>query len=95
VRSDNIYSMIEHQSDTPLIPDPAIEPTISVPRAAKITGVSLRTAYDAVHKGEWPYLKVRGSYRILTARFLAQYGFISEPTAWNPSETGLVTSTAT
>jgi|SRR5215207_4628845 len=63
----NVYDMDEHQSDgsakqavKPPIPDPAIEPTISVSRAAKILGVGTRTAYDLVHRNEWPWLKVGG-----------------------------------
>jgi excisionase family DNA binding protein len=59
------------------IPDPAIEPTITVARAAKILGIGIRSAYDAVHRDEWPVIKVGGTYRIHTERFLAQYGFSS------------------
>jgi excisionase family DNA binding protein len=64
-----------------LIPDPAEEPTISVARAAKILGIGLRSAYDAVHRDEWSVIKVGGTYRIPTARFLAQYGFSSADAA--------------
>ena len=59
----------------PIMPDPALEPTIGVDRAAAILGVGRRTAYDAVHSGEIPSIKVRGAIRIPTARFLAKYGF--------------------
>jgi excisionase family DNA binding protein len=63
-----------------LIPDPAIEPTISVARAAKIIGVGTRTAYDLVKRDEWPAIKVGGTIRINTARFLAKYGSLIDHT---------------
>lgn len=64
---------------TQVIPDPAVEPTISVARAAKILGIGTRSAYDAVHRDEWPVLKVGGTYRIYTAQFLRKFsGFIDK-----------------
>lgn len=56
------------------LPDPTVEPTITVPRAAVIAGVGRRTGYDAVKRGEWPSIHVGRSIRIPTARFLQELG---------------------
>jgi excisionase family DNA binding protein len=63
-----------------LVPDPAIEPTISVARAAEILGVGVRTAYNAIERGELPAIRVGRAFRIPTARFLAAYE-LAVPTA--------------
>jgi excisionase family DNA binding protein len=66
--------------DTRVLPDPAAEPTITVPRAAAVLGLGLRTAYDAVERGEMPAIRVGRAIRIPTVRFLAAYGFLpSDP----------------
>jgi excisionase family DNA binding protein len=56
-----------------LVPDPALEPTISVARAAEVLGVNIRTIYYAVERGEMPAIRVGKAIRIPTARFLAAY----------------------
>lgn len=60
-------------STTTAIPDPTSTPTIGVPDAAKILGVSVRHAYAAVEAGEIPAIRVGKRIRIPTARFLATY----------------------
>jgi excisionase family DNA binding protein len=62
-----------------LLPDPAIEPTIPVARAAKILGVGIRTAYFAIERGELPAIRVGRAIRVPTARFLAKYDLAGEP----------------
>jgi len=56
------------------LPDPATEPTMTVPRASGVVKVSVRAGYDAVARGEWPTIRIGRSVRVLTAKFLAQYG---------------------
>ena len=56
------------------LPDPAIEPTMTVPRASRVVGVSIRAGYDAVARSEWPTIRIGRSVRVLTAKFLRQYG---------------------
>jgi excisionase family DNA binding protein len=56
-----------------LIPDPAVEPTISVDRAATILGVGRRTLYFAIERDEFPVIRVGKRLRIPTARFLAEF----------------------
>ena len=57
-----------------VVPDPNLEPTITLARAAAILGIGLTTIYDAAHRGELPVIKVSRSYRVLTGKFLEQYG---------------------
>lgn len=55
------------------LPDPAVEPTITVERAAAVLGISHRSGYNAVERGELPALRVGRLVRVPTAKFLAQY----------------------
>jgi hypothetical protein len=57
-----------------VLPDPRIEPTIAVARGSRILGLSTRAGYMAAERGDWPVVRVGRSIRILTAKFLAQYG---------------------
>lgn len=52
------------------LPDPVLEPTIRVERAAAIVGVDRRAGYYAVDRGEWPSIRVGRRIVIPTARFL-------------------------
>lgn len=60
------------------IPDPDEFPTISVPAAAHIAGVALRTGYAAAQRGEWPVVRTGRAVRIRTRQFLTQCGLSSE-----------------
>ena len=64
-----------------VIPDPATTPTMTVAQTAEILGVGVRTVYDAIERGDIPHIRLgtRKAMRVLTAKFLAQYGL--EPTA--------------
>ncbi|MCD0453348.1 helix-turn-helix domain-containing protein [Actinocorallia sp. API 0066] len=59
---------------TSRIPDPSIEPTISVPRAAQLLGVSRTTGYKAVGLGDIPIIHVGNCLRVPTAEILAMLG---------------------
>lgn len=61
------------------VPDPAIEPTIEVPRGAAILGVGVRGLYAAAARGEIPVIRVGRTVRIPTAQFLAQFGLAGTP----------------
>jgi excisionase family DNA binding protein len=56
------------------LPDPAVEPTISVERYAAIVGVSRSGAYEAVRRGEIPAVHIGRRVRVVTARALEQLG---------------------
>lgn len=56
------------------LPDPANEPTITVPRAGGIVGISRRAAYAAVERGEIPSIRIGGRVVVPTARFLSALG---------------------
>lgn len=57
-----------------LLPDPGVEPTVSVERAAKILGVSRGLAYQAVHGGQLPALRIGRRLRVPTAPLLRLIG---------------------
>lgn len=63
-----------------VVPDPAAEPTITVPRAAAIVDCGLRTAYDQIERGLWPAIRVGRAIRIPTAKWLRVVG-LDEPEA--------------
>lgn len=56
------------------LPDPDAEPTISVPRAGRILGMSKNAAYAAARDGRFPTVAISPYRRVvLTAQFLEQY----------------------
>ena len=57
------------------IPDPNTEPTITVPRAGRILGMSRNAAYAAAKDGRLPVIAISQTRRVvITADFLAKYG---------------------
>lgn len=66
--------MVTKTASERALPDPEIEPTITIPRAAKILGIGPVNAYAAAKRGEIPVIKVGKSVRVLTREFLKQYG---------------------
>jgi excisionase family DNA binding protein len=60
------------------LPDPRLEPTISVARAARILDVSPRAVYQAIKAGQCPSATVGRRVLIPTARFLRRYGLTEE-----------------
>jgi hypothetical protein len=62
------------------IPDPNQEPTITVPRAGRILGMSRNAAYAAAKDGRLPVIAIsRNRVVVITADFLAMYGLRREP----------------
>src|SRR4249920_3760977 len=65
--------MKSYQRDRSL-PDPAVEPTISVIRAGQILGMSRNAAYAAAKDGRFPTVALSSSrVVVLTAEFLQRY----------------------
>ncbi|MET8142675.1 helix-turn-helix domain-containing protein [Sphaerisporangium sp. NPDC005288] len=56
------------------LPNPKTEPTISVPRAGEILGLSRDGAYDAAARGEIPTLRFGRRLVVPTAHLLAMLG---------------------
>ncbi len=56
------------------IPDPAVEPTITVERAAELCGLSRNSAYSAVQRGEIPSLRFNRRVVVPTAPLLRLLG---------------------
>jgi Helix-turn-helix domain len=70
------HSIPDMDRDSPdrALPDPAVEPTITVPRAARILGISRNTAYAAAREGRLPTLAVSPNRVVVpTAEFLERY----------------------
>lgn len=63
-----------------LLPDPELEPTITVERAARILNIGRSTAYDAVTSKEIPTVRVRSVVRVPTRAFLIQFGLLPDTT---------------
>jgi hypothetical protein len=56
------------------LPDPNLEPTISVVRAGRILGMSRNSAYAAARDGRLPTVAISASRRVVvTAEFLERY----------------------
>ncbi len=58
----------------PTIPDPAQMPTLTVDAVAKLLHVSRASAYQAVHSGEIPSIRVGRRILVPTAALLALLG---------------------
>ncbi len=56
------------------IPDPKVDPTLPVPRAAHILGISPRQAYRLVLSGDIPSIPVGKRTVVPTAKFLDKFG---------------------
>jgi excisionase family DNA binding protein len=59
------------------IPDPARKPTLTVPEAGQILGLSRPSAYEAVARGDIPTLRIGRRILVPTARLLALLGIES------------------
>ena len=64
------------------IPDPNVEPTITIPRAGRILGMSRNAAYAAARDGRFPTIELSATRRVvLTADFLERYRLRRVPDA--------------
>lgn len=59
---------------TVILPDPKTEPTISVPRAGAIFGLSRPSAYEAAKRGDIPTIRMGRRIVVPTAKLLAMLG---------------------
>ena len=58
-----------------VLPDPRVEPTVSVMTGARLIGIrSKEKAYAAAHDGTLPVLRVGGHMRVPTAQLLRMLG---------------------
>lgn len=62
-----------------MLPDPAVEPTISVERAGALLGLGRSSAYMRVRSGELPALRLGRRLVVPTARVLAMLGLYPDP----------------
>lgn len=63
-----------------LLPDPRQRPTLRVKEAAALLDISLAVAYDAVHRGELPVIRIGRRILVPTAALMAMVGLkSSEP----------------
>lgn len=60
------------------LPDPAVEPTISVPRAGRIVGIGRAAAYQAAQDGTLPTLKFGHRIVVPTAQLLRLLGIVDQ-----------------
>lgn len=56
------------------IPDPREHPTITVPEAGKLFGLSRASSYEAASRGDIPTIKFGRRLAVPTARVLAMLG---------------------
>jgi hypothetical protein len=56
-----------------VIPDPAVEPTIKLARAARILGMSTRAAHYAADRGQIPTVRVGRLRFVPTREFLETF----------------------
>ncbi len=65
-----------------ILPDPRQRPTLRVKEAAALLDISLAVAYEAVHRGELPVIRIGRRILVPTAALMAMVGLkaSSEPT---------------
>lgn len=64
-----------------ILPDPRQRPTLRVKEAAVLLDISLAGAYEAVHRGELPVIRIGRRILVPTAALMAMVGLkASEPT---------------
>ena len=61
--------------------DPSQTPTVTVPEAAEVLGISRGVAYEAARTGELPTLRLGRRLVVPTARLLEMLGQRSTPAA--------------
>lgn len=57
-----------------VVPDPRKRPTITVKEAAALLGISERSAYDSVHRGEIPVIRLGRRMTVPTVLILRMLG---------------------
>ena len=62
------------------VPDPVVQPTISVADAGRLLGISRTSAYTAAKAGDIPTIKIGGRILVPTARLRELLGIVNSPT---------------
>jgi hypothetical protein len=62
------------EQDPGIVPDPRKQPTITVPVAGKILGLSRQASYDAANRGDIPTIHIGRRLVVPTAKLLAMLG---------------------
>jgi hypothetical protein len=63
------------------LPDPEIEPWLSIPAAGAIFGLGRAASYEAARRGDLPTIRLAGRRRVPTARLRVLLGLSTEPDA--------------
>ena len=66
--------MTHQEMNPPPLPDPARKPTLTVPEAGRILGLSRDAAYQAAARKQIPTLRIGRRLLVPTARLLAMLG---------------------
>lgn len=73
-------SLTDEPAALPVLPDPAVQPTMTVwPETARALGLSRQATYDAVATGEIPSVRIGTRILVLTAPLRRMLGFDPDP----------------
>ncbi|MFJ1708351.1 helix-turn-helix domain-containing protein [Kitasatospora sp. NPDC088346] len=60
--------------DTPVLPDPRVQPTMTVPEAGRLFGLQKAASYNAARRGDIPTISVGRRLLVPTAKLRALLG---------------------
>ncbi|MFD9123482.1 helix-turn-helix domain-containing protein [Kitasatospora sp. NPDC059571] len=60
--------------DTPVLPDPRVQPTMTVPEAGRLLGLQKAASYNAARRGDIPTISVGRRLLVPTAKLRALLG---------------------
>ncbi|WP_431681170.1 helix-turn-helix domain-containing protein [Kitasatospora sp. KL5] len=60
--------------DTPVLPDPQVQPTMTVPEAGRLLGLQKAASYNAARRGDIPTISVGRRLLVPTAKLRALLG---------------------
>jgi len=63
---------------TTTLPDPKVEPTVTVERAGEVLNLGRSSAYAGVRSGEIPSIRIGRRVLVPTARLLAMLGLSAD-----------------
>ncbi|MCC9309295.1 helix-turn-helix domain-containing protein [Kitasatospora sp. RB6PN24] len=66
-------------NDTPQLPDPRVQPTMTVPEAGSYLRLKKAAAYNAARRGEIPVITVGRRLLVPTVKFRALLGLEGAP----------------
>jgi len=73
--------MVKKMTKPEALPVVETEPTVSVERAGRLLGISRGSAYEAVHQGQIPSIKIGHRIVVPTAALLRLLGLDPDPPA--------------